>query len=346
MSTLKDQEKQQSSDRKKDHIDLAFASRLAEKEIDGRFNYEPLLSAHPQEDQVTPIDFLGFTLKSPVWISSMTGGTAHAGKINRNLARACREFGMGMGLGSCRIILEDQSYFEDFNLRPVIGDKLPFYANLGIAQLERIFRDKKEQLIKDLLNRLQADGLIVHINPLQEWMQPEGDLISTPPLETIQRLIDCLDSKIIIKEVGQGMGPKSLKKLMRLPIAAIEFAAAGGTNFSRLELSRAGKASQDQYDGLAACGHTAEEMVSFVNKILSDKETLCKNFIISGGVRDFLDGYYLISKCNGNSIYGQASAMLLRAKESYDELAAYIDGQIKGYKMAEAFLRIKGTDER
>ena len=111
----------------------------------------------------------------------MTGGTGQARTINRNLAQACGEFSLGMGLGSCRPLLKSDKYFEDFNLRPIIGDKAPFYANIGIAQLEELIREDALYRIIDLVDKLQACGLIIHVNPLQEWFQPEGDRFCEAP---------------------------------------------------------------------------------------------------------------------------------------------------------------------
>ena len=166
----------------------------------------------------------------------MTGGTKLAGTINRNLAMACNEFGMGMGLGSCRIIMEDDTYFEDFNMRAIIGDDLPLWANLGIAQIEELVGKKQEDKAAELVEKLRADGLIIHVNPMQEWFQPEGDILTCPPLDTIKRFLDSFSVPVIVKEVGQGMGPESLRELLQLPLQAIEFAAFGGTNFARVEL--------------------------------------------------------------------------------------------------------------
>jgi isopentenyl-diphosphate delta-isomerase len=94
-------------DRKREHIELAFKSQTTAVEADSRFIYEPLLSEHPTE--LTPIGFLGKTLRTPIWACSMTGGTELAKKINENIARVCKDFGMGMGLGSCRILLDDDT---------------------------------------------------------------------------------------------------------------------------------------------------------------------------------------------------------------------------------------------
>lgn len=272
----------------------------------------------------------------------MTGGTELAKTINTNLAKACSEYGMGMGLGSCRAILESNDRIQDFNIRPLIGDQ-PLYANLGIAQIGELFSAKKEHLILELVKKLQADGLIIHINPLQEWLQPEGDIYYESPLDLIKRTIGLDgDLKIIVKEVGQGMGPKSLKALYELPIQAVDFAAGGGTNFAKLELHRASDDQKERYTGLTQVGHSAIEMVHLANTIFeSNANILCNETIISGGVRDYLDGYYLTQRLNKKAIYGQASAFLKHATEDYEALQQHVESQIKGLQVAHQLLIIR-----
>jgi isopentenyl-diphosphate delta-isomerase len=327
--------------RKKAHIELAFESQLPVSDLDTRFYYEPVLSGHDGHPwQLFP--FIDRKLRVPVWVSSMTGGTELASKINKNLARVCKEFGMGMGLGSCRVILDDNAFFDDFNMRPIIGNDLPLFANLGISQVEQLLENNKETKAEELVKRLQADGLIIHINPLQEWLQPEGDRIIHPPLETIKRFIDRTKLKLIVKEVGQGMGPESLLALMKLPLAAIEFGAFGGTNFARLELMRTNEVEQQMFAPLSAIGHSAEEMVNFVNDIIKRGEAIeCRQVIVSGGIKSYLDGYYLIRKIKVPAIYGQASSMLKYARENYEDLHKFVEMQIKGLKLAYNYLTVR-----
>lgn len=321
--------------RKSDHIDLTFASQVAHN--DSRFYYEPMLAAHPDSSK-KDISFLGHTLHAPIWISSMTGGSAEGGRINKNLARACKEFGLGMGLGSCRILLDDPKHYDDFNLRPLLGNQ-PLFANLGIAQIEKAVQSQGLSEISMMLDRLDADGLIVHINPLQEWMQPEGDVISQAPIDTIKRLIDFMEVPLIIKEVGQGMGPASLKALSQLPIEAIEFAAHGGTNFSKLEMQRDDD-PVSQHKDVSSIGHNNEEMISYWNEIVKDIPNTIE-IILSGGIKNYLDGYYYMNKLNAPAIYGQASTLLKYAKENYEALHQFIATQIDGLKLAEQYLRVK-----
>lgn len=326
--------------RKQSHLDLAFKSQSAK--LDDRFYYEPLLSGHPSEGEKMPFKLGGKQMNFPVWISSMTGGTSKAGPINKMLAKTAAKFGFGMGLGSCRIILEDDTYFEDFNLRPILGDELPFYANVGIAQIERILQQNKGKILTELVNKLSADGMIVHVNPLQEWLQPEGDLITQSPLVTIQQLLNEFDKPIIVKEVGQGFGPHSMGELLKLPILALDFAANGGTNFSKLELIRNEKL-QDFFSDVVNLGHSAEDMMEFLNDSVEKLGSIrkCKNVIISGGVKNFLDGYYYISKADIDACYGQAAPFLKYANESQEALDQYAAFQIKGLLMAQRLLRVK-----
>ncbi len=341
-TVLSDSKDPTAKSRKSDHIQMAFEAQLTHQNIDSRFYYEPLLSAHPRSGNGKSITFLDKQFTIPLWISSMTGGTEYAGKINKNLAKVCGEYGFGMGLGSCRGLLSSKETYDDFNVRKYINEQ-PLYANLGTAQLEELIEAGQLSKVKELVNSLEADGLIIHVNPLQEWLQPEGDHIETAPIDVIKTLLDKLDMKLIVKEVGQGMGYESLKALFSLPLEAIDFAANGGTNFAKLEMNRASRMVQENYKKIANLGHSADEMVGISNRVISElgDKCLCKQVIVSGGVKDFLDGYYHVSRLNVAAIYGQASAFLRYAKEDYEQVQAYAEAQISGYRLAEAYLRIK-----
>ena len=328
--------------RKSDHITLAFQSRTVT--TDSRFDYEPMLAPHPQKGVNEPFSFLGKTMNAPLWVSSMTGGTEKARIINHNLARACGEFGMGMGLGSCRQLLYSDEFFADFNIRPLMGDAVPMFANLGVAQLEHLLAKKEWHRVDTMIEKLRADGLIIHVNPLQEWLQPEGDRFERSPIDLIQEILTLAKYPIIVKEVGQGFGKKSIETLLRLPIAALDFAAAGGTNFAKLELLRSSPEQQAIFEALALVGHTATEMVEMTNEILQKvpkSEIRCSQIIVSGGIRHFLDGYYCMEKLQLPSIYGQASGFLEHAQGSYEQLQSYVTAQIEGLAVAKAFLRVR-----
>ena len=326
-------------ERKKDHISLALQAQLPTSHNDSRFYYEPMLAAHPV-GMSSPTQLLGKELAIPFWVSSMTGGTSAARTINQNLARVCGEFGMGMGLGSCRILLDSPKHYNDFDVRDLLGSHLPFYANIGICQLEDLLDGNEVDRLTEIVKRLRTDGLIVHVNPLQEWFQAEGDRIKHPPIETITQLLEVVDYPIIVKEVGQGMGYQSLSALLKLPIAAVELAAFGGTNFSKMEMLRANTPEAEAFSGLAAVGHSAIEMVEMVNDIVLNEPIRCNQLIISGGVENFLDGYYLLSKSSLPAVVGMASAFLKYAQD-YELLKRFVVAQVKGFRMAQSFLRVK-----
>ncbi len=327
--------------RKADHIRIALESQVNAFEHDNRFYYEPFLNAHPASS-LPPFKFLGKQLSVPLWVSSMTGGTEGARQINTNLAKACHEFGMGMGLGSCRTLLYNNDHLRDFDMRSIIGDDLPFFANLGISQVEELVHSSRVSVIHDLVARLRADGLIIHVNPLQEWFQPEGDRLKHSPVDTIRRFLNMAKYPVIVKEVGQGIGPASLRELFKLPLAAIEFAAFGGTNFSKVELLRGNPELQKLHEPFIRVGENADAMVNYVNEILkSDSTPRCHEIIVSGGIKNFLDGYYLIRKLNTTAVYGQASGFLQQARVSYESLEQYCAGQINGLKLAYAYLTVK-----
>jgi isopentenyl-diphosphate delta-isomerase len=328
--------------RKLDHIDLALKAQITREEVDNRFYYEPLFHPHPTDETDLSLKFLGKKMNAPLWISSMTGGVGPAKHINQNLARVCKEFGLGMGLGSCRVLLDSDLFFHDFNLRPILGSELPLYANLGIAQIEQLLAGNNHHKITDLIARLDADGLIVHINPLQEWFQPEGDRLKSSPIETLTKLCAVINTKLIVKEVGQGLGPKSLKALLDLPIDAIELAAFGGTNFTKLEQLR-GK-NLENFSSFAKVGHTAIEMISFLNSLaLENVNYRNKEIIISGGVEGILDGFHLLEKLNFNSVIGQAKNFLKHA-EDYEDLKKFTATQVNGLKLAKVCLMARNQE--
>ena len=142
-----------SEDRKSDHIELSFNSTPDYKVNLAHLAYEPLFSAHPVVGSAGK-EFLGTPFGLPLWASSMTGGTEKARLINKNLAKACGEFKFGMGLGSCRSLLDSNTRHEDFDVKKYMGD-MPLYTNLGIAQLEQLVAAGELHKINELNNAEQ-----------------------------------------------------------------------------------------------------------------------------------------------------------------------------------------------
>lgn len=329
-------------DRKKDHIDMAFASAISEADLDRRFYYEPMLAGHPPDENES-FSFLGKTMHYPIWVSSMTGGTRWARTINTNLAKMCGKYGLGMGLGSCRPLLEGRQHFADFDVRDLIGDEAPLFANIGIAQLQELMGDDALDRMDELQSQLRTDGWIVHVNPMQEWLQPEGDRYYEPPIVTLAKLMEEVDYPVIVKEVGHGFGPQSIRALLRLPLAAIDFGANGGTNFSKLEMMRSDPEKKELYESLSYVGHSAEEMMAYTRQLVEElgDACRCKSIIASGGVKSFLKGYYLVETSPLPAVYGQAAAFLKYARESFEDVDGYASRQIAAYNLCRQFLHAR-----
>jgi len=321
--------------RKKAHIEFAVEAQTSAQALDSRFNYEPLFFKHPTPEDKLKTSFLGFDFDFPFWVSSMTGGTEKARDINARLATLCAEFNLGMGLGSCRSLLNGNDRFEDFNLRPKLGDR-PFFANIGVAQLEQYVWQGNSSAVHEVVARLEATGLIVHINPLQEWFQKEGDQYLHSPLETLTKFLEHAHYPVIVKEVGQGFGPKSLLALLQLPLAAIELSAFGGTNFSLLEKLR--HESSNFKTGMVYVGHSNEEMINFLNTLPLANQ----NFIISGGIQSPLDAFYYSSKLKAPSVIGMAQLFLGPAQISYEVLRETFVEFKNSFLVAQKILTVKG----
>lgn len=323
------------ADRKGSHIDLTHLSQTSSSGVDSRFDYEPLFFTHPTSDEKWPHNFLGCELDYPFWISSMTGGTEKAATINKNLGILAGKYKLGMGLGSCRPLLHSRERLSEFAIRKFLGDQ-PLLANLGVAQIEECILSGKTDLIHEMVKMTEASGLMIHLNPLQEWFQPEGDRYTISPLETIKRFLDDVSYPVLVKEVGQGIGPKSLKALLSLPVHGIEFGAFGGTNFTKLESLRA--TENEVREGFIQVGHTAHDMVQVLNALPVGK----KEFIISGGVKNVLDGYALKMKLKSPALIGMASPFLNPAMESFEQLEKYFLNMREALLTAKGVLSVKG----
>ena len=164
----------------------------------------------------------------------MTGGTQEAAAINGVLARVAQEHGLAMGLGSARALLEHPELLATFDVRPVAPDVLLF-ANLGAVQLNKGLGADE---CRKLLHVLRADALVLHLNAVQEALQPEGDTVFRGLLDKIARVCAKLDAPVIVKEVGWGIAADEVNALFEAGVAAVDLAGAGGTSWSEVERYR------------------------------------------------------------------------------------------------------------
>lgn len=255
-------------------------------------------------------DFLGARLRAPVLIGSMTGGAELSGTINRNLAVAAQQLGIGMMLGSQRIMLDNDSASTSFSVRDVAPDVL-LIGNIGLAQLD-------ELMVPDLVKALDhvgANALAVHTNPLQEAMQHEGDTDFSGSVARLRDIARSIDYPVILKEVGHGIGAAAAAELVDCPIAAVDVAGAGGTSWARVE--QYVRYGEIRYPALAEWGIPTAEAVLEVRHTLPDV-----SIVASGGIRTGMDAAKALAM--GADAVAVARPLLAPAIESPDAVVDWL----------------------
>lgn len=239
----------------------------------------------------------------------MTGGTPEATLINRRLASVASRHGLAMGLGSGRVLLESPETLESFNVRADAPDALLF-ANLGAIQLNKGY---DVTACRRLVDVLEADALVLHLNPLQEALQPEGDACFAGLLWRITELCARADFAVVVKEVGWGIGPSEVRALFDAGVAAVDVAGAGGTSWSEVERYRI----EEPWRARVAASFagwgipTAEAIVQA--RAVAPSETL----IASGGIRTGLEAAKALAL--GANLVGIAGPFLRAADHSLEE---------------------------
>jgi isopentenyl-diphosphate delta-isomerase len=300
------------SSRKADHIRINLDENVRSGLTSGLEHYRFIHQALPElnlEDVELNLRLFGRELRAPILISSMTGGTEQAGRINRVLAEAAQETGISMGLGSQRAAIENPGLSNTFQVRQFAPDVLLF-ANLGAVQLNYGYGIEQCQQVVDMI---EADALILHLNPLQEAVQPEGDTRFAGLLNRIEAICQALPVPVIIKEVGWGFSEQAARQLAEAGVAAIDVAGAGGTSWTQVEMHRA--ETKDQALLAAAFidwGIPTAQAIINVRKVAPDLKVFA-----SGGLRDGID----IAKCValGASLGGMASPFLKAANQSLEK---------------------------
>jgi isopentenyl-diphosphate delta-isomerase len=229
--------------------------------------------------------FLSKSLRAPLLISSMTGGTRPAQAVNRCLAEAAQNLGLGMGVGSQRAALEDPQWTDTYCVRDVAPDIL-LIANLGAVQLNGAHAIAHCQRAVDMI---AADALALHLNPLQEGLQPEGDTDFCGVLEKIQDVCRALPVPVIVKEVGYGLSGQVARQLADAGVSAVDVAGAGGTSWSQVERYRARTPEQERVAAqFVDWGIPTADSIRMVRSTTPDLP-----LIASGGIETGID----VAKC-------------------------------------------------
>lgn len=312
--------------RKRRHIDVCLAGAVDYVGVTTglqlyRLPYNALTQTSLEHIDLSA-EFFGARLRAPVLIGAMTGGAELSATINRNLAAAAQRLGLGMMLGSQRIMLNrmrGDRAAASFAVRDVAPDVLLF-GNIGLAQLTKAAVDD----IASTLDRVGADALAVHTNPLQEAMQHNGDTDCCGSLGRLCDVAGVLGYPILLKEVGHGIGAAAVAQLVQLaggpPVAGIDVAGAGGTSWSRVEqLVRYGEL---RYPELADWGIPTAQAIVEVRQALPNIA-----LVASGGIRTGMDAAKAIAL--GADVVAMARPLLAAAIEStaavVDWLQRFID---------------------
>jgi isopentenyl-diphosphate delta-isomerase len=296
-------------DRKAEHIRLALEPRmqLGTSAFDEyRFGHEAL----PEIDMAeidTSVEFLGRRLAAPLLISCMTGGTEAAGTINRNLAAGAERTGVAVGVGSQRKALEDPAKADTFRVREV-APSVPLLANLGAVQLNYGMGVRE---CRQAVDMIQADALVLHLNPLQEAIQPEGQCNFAGLLPKIGEVVREVGVPVVAKEVGSGLSARAARDLAGQGVRILDTAGVGGTSWARIEAARAGDLEIGEL--FAGWGLSTPLSIQQVRQVPD------VTVIASGGIRNGLDAAKAIAL--GADLVGMAWPFLAPALESPEKVA-------------------------
>jgi isopentenyl-diphosphate delta-isomerase len=304
--------------RKADHIKINLEKDVRSALTTGLENYYFVHEALPElslQQVDASLDLFGKRLAAPILVSSMTGGTADAESINLRLAEAAQEMNVAMGVGSQRAAIENFEQAKTFQVRRVAPDILLF-ANLGAVQLNYHYGIDQCRAAIDMV---EADALILHLNPLQEAVQDAGDTNFSELAKKIEAICSNVSIPVIAKEVGWGISERTAKMLADCGVAAIDVAGAGGTSWSQVEMHRA----PDEFTRQLAAtfvgwGIPTAESILNVRAAVPDM-----TIFASGGLKDGLD----IAKCIalGARLGGMAGSFLKAAAVSVKSVVQMMD---------------------
>ena len=288
--------------RKKGHLSVCLSEDVQSGRPNGLERYELVHAALPEmsrEDVDTSTTFLGKDLSAPIFIEAMTGGTSEASKINRNLAKAAEELGIGMGVGSQRAMIESPSLASTYDVRNV-APHIFLAGNIGAAQITEIGVGKLVKAVK----RIKADALAVHLNPAQEIAQDGGHVKWSGVLDAIKDLCAAVEFPVIVKEVGCGISGDVAVRLESAGVAAVDVAGAGGTGWVKIDSLITGK-PLDNFFGWGI--PTAECLEQCLQRVKVP-------VIASGGIRTGVEAAKAIAM--GVSLAGIALPLLKPATKS------------------------------
>jgi isopentenyl-diphosphate delta-isomerase len=324
-------------DRKAEHIRLALDPRMqlgASVFDDYHFGHAALPEIDMAEIDLAT-EFLGRRLAAPLLISCMTGGTEAAGRINRNLAAGAERTGVALGVGSQRKALEDPAQAETFKVRAV-APTTPLLANLGAVQLNYGMGVRECRQAVDMID---ADALVLHLNPLQEALQPEGQTNFSGLLPKIGAVVRELGAPVVVKEIGCGISGATARALAAQGVRIVDTAGVGGTSWARIEAQRSG--DLDLGELFAGWGLPTPLSIQSIQEVR--QAAGITTVIASGGVRNGLDAAKALAL--GADLVGMAYPFLAPATESPDHVAEKVRRIVQELKICLFCLGVKTVAE-
>jgi isopentenyl-diphosphate delta-isomerase len=315
--------------RKRDGIEIPLQKNVQSKTTSTYLEYVRLIHNALPELDYDEIDisttFLKRRFSIPIIIDSMTGGTPEATKINGRLGDLAEKYGLAMGVGSQRAGLESKELAETYSIARTNAPNAFLIANIGGAQLAKGLTIEN---IKDIIDMIKADALVIHLNPLQELIQPEGEPKYRGVFSKISEISKSIDVPVIVKEVGAGISKEVAVKLEMSGISAINVAGAGGTSWAGVEKLRAEALNNDLKIHLGEIFW--DWGIPTAASLIEVKKIVELPIIASGGLRNGLE----IAKCIalGANMCAMAYPFLLRAAESKEQLFNFADTVIAELK--------------
>lgn len=236
------------SKRKNEHIELCLNDQVSFRNKTTGFEQYDFEHYAITEVDIREIDFstqfFRKKISFPFLISCMTGGTAEAGNINAELAIAAQKLNVAIGVGSQRQALENDKHLDTYKIIRKNASSVPILGNLGAAELVKL---KTLDRIMYLVDIIKADAMVIHLNALQELLQPEGEPNFNGLLKRLNKLSQRLKVPVIVKEVGSGISKKAVQKLLDNGVKGIDVAGAGGTSWAGVEMLRKGNSIDDEF---------------------------------------------------------------------------------------------------
>jgi isopentenyl-diphosphate delta-isomerase len=227
------------SQRKNEHIELCLTDKVAFKEKTTGFEKYEFEHYAITEVDITNINlhtkFFNKKVNYPFLISCMTGGTSKAEDINAQLSVAANQLNIPLGVGSQRQALENKDYHKSYKIIRQNAPKIPILGNIGASQISAF---KKFDQVKYLVDLVEANVMVIHVNPLQELLQKHGQPDFKGFLKKIEKLVRFLNIPVVVKEVGAGISKKAAERLLDAGVKGIDVAGAGGTSWAGVEILR------------------------------------------------------------------------------------------------------------